>query len=120
MSVDLITKAIGKHGEWKQKLAQAIDSGAKDLNPEQIEPDNLCEFGRWLESLTPAQKKSELFQKVKALHTSFHKEAANIVRLIKCGKKNEACKCMELRGSYTTVSSQLTIAMMNWKKEFDH
>jgi hypothetical protein len=119
MSISPITKAIGKHGEWKQKLTTAIDNGAHDLSPEQLEPDNLCEFGRWLESLTLAEKKSDHFQKVKALHANFHKEAAKIVRLIKCGKKREATQCMDLKGSFTTTSSQLTIAMMNWKKELD-
>jgi hypothetical protein len=119
MSISPITKAIGKHGEWKQKLTNAIDNGAHDLSPEQIEPDNLCEFGRWLESLTLVEKKSEHFQKVKALHATFHKEAAIIVRLVKCGKKREATQCLDLKGSFTNASSQLTIAMMNWKKEFD-
>jgi len=41
-----ITKAIGAHGMWKQRLRQAIDTGKSEFTVERVRPDNLCDFGK--------------------------------------------------------------------------
>jgi len=44
--------AIGAHAMWKMRLANAIASGKSEFVPERIEPDNLCDFGKWLYDLS--------------------------------------------------------------------
>ena len=111
-----INKAIGAHGMWKQRLADAIKNGRSDTPPDRVEPDNLCDFGKWLYSLSPADQNCEHYKKVKALHASFHKEAAKVLRLALGGHIPEAEKGIGMGGSFSNISSDLTLAMMNWKK----
>src|ERR1035438_7643070 len=77
---------------WKSRLRAAIDAGRSDVTPEQVEPDNLCAFGKWLHGLPSSDRNSEHFKKVQPLHAAFHKEAANVLRLALSGKKPEASK----------------------------
>jgi hypothetical protein len=43
-----IDKAIAAHARWKSQLRKVIDSGTSDFTIDQVRPDNVCEFGRWL------------------------------------------------------------------------
>lgn len=113
---DEITKAIGAHGKWKRRLQAVIEEGRSDVPPERVEPDNLCDFGRWLYSLSPADQNSEYFRKVQSMHASFHREAAKVLRLALSGQKAAAEKCMAFGGPFANASADLTITMMDWKK----
>lgn len=119
MNSQEITKAIGAHGKWKQRLSSAIEDGQSDITPERVAPDNLCEFGRWLHSLPAAEQRGESFANVRALHAAFHKEAADVLKLALGGDKVAAGKCMALGGNFSDVSAKLTGAMMDWKKKLD-
>ena len=110
-----ITKAIGAHGMWKRRLEMVVKEKKSDTPPEKVEPDNQCEFGKWLYSLPVSDQSSPHFKKVQTLHASFHKEAAQVIRLALKGQMPEAEKSMALGGAYTNVSSRLTVAMMEWK-----
>ena len=116
MNVEEIDKAIGAHGMWKARLGSAIDTGRSDTTPEQVEPDNLCAFGKWLNALPATEHGSEHYKKVRSLHAAFHKEAAKVLRLATSGKKAEAKQSLDSGGSYATASANLTSAMMGWKK----
>ena len=116
MNPDEIQKAIAAHTTWKSRLRTAIDAGRSDVTAEQVEPDNLCAFGKWLHGLPSSDRNSEHFKKVQPLHAAFHKEAANVLRLALSGKKPEASKCMASGGSYLTASTQLIIALTRWQE----
>lgn len=113
-----IDNAIGAHGMWKSRLKIAIDTGKSEVPVEVIRQDNQCVFGKWLygSSLTAADKSSSHYKTVKDLHATFHKTAAQVAELALAGKKAEAEKLMGLGGEYSTVSSKLTQAMLEWKK----
>lgn len=113
-----IDNAIGAHGMWKSRLKIAIDTGKSEVPVEVIRQDNHCVFGKWLygSSLTAADKSSSHYKTVKDLHAAFHKSAAQVAELALAGKKAEAEKLMGLGGEYSTVSSKLTQAMLEWKK----
>jgi len=113
-----ITKAVGAHGLWKQRITLAIKDGRSDTDPAHVEMDNQCDFGKWLYGLPSVDQNSEHFKRVKVLHANFHKEAAKVLRLAITGQKAAAEKSLDLGGAYAKSSSDLTLAMMNWKKVF--
>ena len=116
MNAQEITKAIGAHGLWKSRVQLVIDTGKTDTPPEKIQDDALCDFGKWLNGLPPAEQTSEHYKKVRNLHTLFHREAANVVRMALKQQKTVAMEAMGLHGSYTRASGDLTRAMMEWQK----
>lgn len=116
-----IDKAIGAHGMWKSRLKQAIETGKADTPVETIQSDNQCAFGKWLygSTLSSTDKTSNHYKTVKDLHASFHKAAGKVAELAMAGKKTDAEKLMGMDGEFTTVSSKLTTAMMEWKKSLN-
>ena len=111
-----ITKAIGAHGAWKRRLEAVIKEGRSDVPPERVAPDNHCDFGKWLYALPIAEQNAAQFKKVQALHATFHKEAANVIRMALSGNVAAAEKSMAVGGAYGNISADLTGAMMDWKK----
>lgn len=116
MDSEEIQKAIGAHGMWKSRLAAAIVARRSDVTPEQVEPDNTCAFGKWLQALPGSDQSSAHFKKVKPLHAAFHKTAAQVLRMALSGQKAEAEKSMATGGLYRKASADLTDAMMQWRK----
>jgi len=113
---DEITKAVGAHGLWKNRLIQAIDSGTSEFDPAAVGKDNQCEFGKWLYG-DGAHFKGASYDKVRKLHADFHTEAANVLRLATAGHRPEAHKALERESTFTKTSAALTSAMMTWAKE---
>ena len=111
-----ITKAIGAHGAWKRRLEAVIKDGRSDVGPEKVEPDNRCDFGKWLYSLPVTDQNSAQFKKIQALHATFHKEAARVISMALSGDVAGAEKSMGFGGAYSSISADLTGAMMDWKK----
>lgn len=113
---DQITAAIGAHSLWKGRLLRAIDTGASEFDPANVDPDDRCEFGQWLHrTIDAAQKTGNDYKDVKALHATFHKEAARILRLAVTGKKDEARTL--LQGDYAKLSMQLVQKLSDWKRK---
>lgn len=112
---DEITKGIGAHGLWKQRLIDAIANGKSDWKPDTVCMDNQCDFGKWLYGASPADKKSPHYETVKSLHAQFHKVAGEILRLALSGKKSEANTAMGDNSQYRDLSSKLTKEMMAWR-----
>lgn len=111
-----IKKAIGAHGLWKQRLREAIDKGKSEFTVERVKPDNLCDFGKWLYSLPPAERNTDNWKKVQQLHAEFHQEAARILALALGNQKAQAESGIAPNSKFATLSSTLTSAMMAWQK----
>lgn len=113
-----IDKAVGAHGMWKKRLAQCIETGEIDTPIATIRMDNQCGFGKWLygNSLSAQDKLSDRYKTVVALHSSFHKSAAQVAELAQAGKQQEAKSMLAHGGEYAQISIQLTQAMKEWKK----
>ena len=113
---DEITRAIGAHAMWKNRLRNAIAEGRSDWTADKIQPDNLCDFGKWLYSLPASDKSSEHWKKVQSLHAGFHQEAARVMELALKGHKDEAKSAMTSGGAFASCSANLTEAMLIWRK----
>ena len=116
--IEELDKAISAHGKWKFDLKQAIKNGYIDTPVETIRSDSQCFFGKWLDgsALASVEKESDHYKTVKEYHAEFHKIAARVVELVLAGKKSDAEEMMSLGGEYAKISSTLTLAMMEWKK----
>ncbi len=112
-----INEAIAKHAKWKHYLRLAVDAGASEWNVASVARDDGCEFGQWLRSLSSAERARDHCQKVTALHAEFHAAAAEVLGLALAGRRDEATEAMALKGRFTKISSELTMAMSAWKKD---
>jgi hypothetical protein len=115
ISPDVIKRALGAHGMWKQRLKQAISTGSSEFKVENVRPDNLCDFGKWLISLTPAEQQSSHYKSIKELHAKFHIEAAHVLGLAVKGQKQAATEALGHDSNYAKISTSLTLAMMDWE-----
>ncbi|MDT8384115.1 MAG: CZB domain-containing protein [Gammaproteobacteria bacterium] len=111
---DAISKGIGAHGMWKQRLVSAISSGQSEWTPDTVCQDNQCEFGKWLYACSAQEKSSPHFGEVKNLHAQFHKEAAGVLTMALANKKDEATKAIAVGSKYHVISTNLTKEMMAW------
>ena len=118
-SVDEISKAIGAHAMWKQRLRDAIDTGKSEFSASNVKPDNLCQFGKWLYGLSPTDRTSAHWTTVKDLHAKFHATAGAVLELALQGKRQEAEKAFGLNSPFANASSDLTSAMMRWKADVE-
>jgi len=114
---EAITKGIGAHGLWKQRLIDAINTGKSQWTPASVCQDNQCDFGKWLYTTSPADRKSPHFEKVRGLHAQFHKTAADILKLALASKKQEATAAIGDNSTYRTLSTNLTKEMMAWRDQ---
>jgi hypothetical protein len=117
--IEEIRNAIAAHAMWKARLKIAIKTGEIDTPVETIRMNDQCDFGKWLDAstLTAADKSSDHYKTVRALHTEFHETAARVVELALTGYKREAENMMALNGEYTAISAKLIQAMMSWKTD---
>ena len=112
-----IDLAIAAHRDWKFKLRTAIDTGKCESTPEKVKMDNNCSFGKWLhERIDPAVKHTPHYNEIVDLHAKFHQEAGSILELALNGNVEKARDLMEPGSTFVTLSSNLTLKMMDWKK----
>ncbi len=111
-----IKKAIGAHGMWKVRLRSAVDTGTSEFTVDKVKADNNCDFGKWLHGLSPDEKKTENWAKVRDLHAKFHVEAAKILENALTGKKDTAAKGLDTSSEFSKLSASLTSAMISWEK----
>lgn len=110
-----IKKAIGVHGLWKSRILQAAQTGKSEWDPAKVAPSGNCDFGKWLNSFSPAAK-TENYKTVYDLHAEFHTEAARVLSLALSGKTAEAQEALKLGGHYANLTSKLTSGMMAWQR----
>lgn len=106
-----ITAAIAAHGQWKVKFREFMD-GKLDLDPNTVQRNDQCQFGKWLESDGKKQLPATDFADIHRLHTEFHKVAAEVVRKKKAGNIKAAQQDLDAGGAFATATSSLTKKMM--------
>ena len=112
-----ISLAIAAHARWKRFLTEAIETKKSERSVADAKVENHCEFGQWLHSLPLPDRQSKHWQTIRVLHAEFHQAAAHVLELALAGKREEAEADMKVNGNFTRISSQLTVAMANWKRE---
>jgi len=115
--VDSLNSGISAHGQWKQRLAEAIKTGASDFTPAVVKQDNQCEFGKWLCSCSTDEKASPHYEKIKKMHTEFHQCAGSILEKALSGNTTDAEAEIGMGSQYRVISAGLTTEMMKWKDE---
>jgi methyl-accepting chemotaxis protein len=113
---DTITKAIGAHGAWKKRLSTAIANGSHQEDVTAVAQDNKCDFGRWLYGSAPAASDQAHHAAAKSLHATFHKEAADTLRLVSSGNQVQAQASIAAGGSFAEASRHLTKTMIDWRQ----
>ncbi|MBS0249196.1 MAG: CZB domain-containing protein [Proteobacteria bacterium] len=109
--------AIDKHAEWKVKLRRAI-SNQEQLDAATITKDDCCQLGQWLHGDGKSRYGSSgEFEKLKALHRSFHAEAGRIAALINERRYDEAEKALSNGKAYAKASDTVISAIMALKRK---
>ncbi len=109
--------AIAAHAKWKFRLREAIKTGQSEWAVETVRPDDSCEFGKWLNSLSLADRMMKEWREVKTLHAKFHVAAADVLTSAIAGRKSEADTAMAPGGAFADVSTKLVKAITEWKKK---
>lgn len=117
VDVEKINLAIAAHAKWKHVLKEAVETRQSDRSVATAKSDSLCDFGKWLLSLPPTDRVSKHWQTIHKLHAEFHVAASKVLELALKGKREEATAELGMTGNFTRVSSQLTVAMSNWKRD---
>lgn len=117
VDVEKLNLAIAAHAKWKHLLKEVIDSQKCDRTLDSVKADSQCDFGKWLMSLSGADRTSVHWQTIHKLHAEFHIAAAKVLEMALKGKRDEATAELSMHGAFTRVSSQLTVAVSNWKRE---
>ena len=111
-----LDRGIAAHARWKYRLFQAVKTGKSEWTVAGVRAAGQCEFAKWLSSLSPTEKASEHYVKVKDLHAQFHEVASEVLALALSGDKQRAEEAIALDSRFTAVSSSLTLAIMDWKE----
>ncbi|MGB0126992.1 MAG: CZB domain-containing protein [Rhodocyclaceae bacterium] len=117
MEAENITKAISAHGQWKERLANAIASGTSDFDPEVVKLPDRCEFGKWLygDNIPAGAKGSDYYRKALDLHAQFHAEAGTVLGLALQGERAKAEGLMTAGSKFDSLSTTLTTLLNEWK-----
>lgn len=113
---DQITKAIGAHGAWKKRLADALAAGSHHENIATVGQGDKCAFGTWLRDTVPTARDADNHETAKTLHAVFHAEAAKVLRQIDQGRIDDARASTDQGGDFAEASRMLTATMIAWRK----
>lgn len=111
----IIREAADSHLAWTEQFRASIKARTISEEVATCAYDDLCGFGKWLYNLDEPVKVSPAYRRVKDMHYRFHAEAAEIVRLMKAGRFNEATA--HLAGDYAVSSANLLKALGDWQQD---
>lgn len=119
-----LRQAIVAHAAWKKRLRQTIETGrlAQGVEIDTAARDDACAFGKWLHSPAAPDLDAERAAAVKSLHASFHREAAQVMRVALAGDKLRAEQLMISPDGYGGIAGELTDSLIDWVRvvESDH
>jgi hypothetical protein len=116
---DQISKAIAQHGLWKSRLLKSIETKNNEFDINIVKTDNNCEFGKWLYNTIPNElRNSTSYSNTVKYHAEFHKKTAEVLQLIANGQMEEAKMAINIESDFAVISSNLTLELMAWKRNF--
>lgn len=98
--------AISAHGEWRVKLILFINDSGR-LDEELVEDDHKCSLGCWLYGEGKRFSAYEEYQDFKSDHAEFHRLAAEVVRMVKEGRKQDAKECLAVGGPFSKLNMKI-------------
>lgn len=112
-----IRNAIQVHGEWKERLADAIQTGRSQFTVETVCQDDQCRLGRWLYTLSEPTKASHRWRCVQQIHADFHRHAANVLDLALLGNRSAAKAATSYSSGFAQTSARLNAELKAWQQE---
>jgi len=110
-------EAISAHVNWKVKLLGFINGTADKLDANKVEKDNQCDLGRWLYAEGSQYKKHPEYDRLKKEHAHFHKCAADVVKAVDAGKKDEAKKMLEQGKEFAICSIHVVTLIRDMREK---
>ena len=107
-----IALALAAHCQHGRQLSAIITSAHED-GREPVAQDDRCRFGRWLDDIAPMDRDAARHQICKQLHTDFHAEADEALRLAST-QQTRAEAATPSDGRLAEASELLTAAMLEW------
>ena len=114
---EALTAAIAAHGQWKQRLRDAVATGKSEFQPATVCLDNQCAFGKWLYSRDPQTRSGSRWQCVRTRHAEFHQEAGRVLKLALEGQKSAAEAALNPHSKFGQITQHLTEEVIAWKKD---
>lgn len=112
-----LNKAIKNHSVWKVRLKDAVDTGKSEFTPSKVRDNHICDFGKWLASLPPAEKALDEYKRIQSLHEKFHAEAANVLQMALSGQRDKAHTALtDIKSDFVYTSALLINALTDWKR----
>lgn len=109
--------AVKAHSAWKMKLSGYIRNPDGSLDPKAIQPDNLCDLGKWIYQSASDHADLEEYKKLKECHAKFHKCAADIVTRADKGEKLTDEIALGSNSDYAKLSLEVVGLIMTMKKK---
>jgi hypothetical protein len=99
-------EAAKAHRDWNTKLRMYLN-GSGTLNPEDIQKDNLCALGQWIYGEGKKHIVCAEYEELRTIHAEFHKNAAEIVRLIDKNEKEKAKQKLDAGSKFRDLSLKI-------------
>lgn len=113
-------KFIESHETWKNTLKKLLEQSIKSnikVDPDVIEQDNNCLFGKWLHSKENEKYlENSDFTTIQLIHIRFRKCAADIVRTFNAGNIEEAEELFQ-NGCFAKTSAKIIEALEKLKQK---
>jgi hypothetical protein len=110
-----VQAALATHGSWRARLEVIVALGSTTLDPDDVAAADRCPIGQWLaRDICSALRNSPFYGQSLALHAEFHRQAAELVRLTKSGKRAEAFASLHNDGAFGGALEQLRGCLDEW------
>lgn len=112
--------AIEAHVRWKIRLEAYIGGSlGETLDAGTVERDDQCALGKWIHGSGGARHAEHpAFEELKSIHAEFHHNAADVIRLVDAGKREDARKLLN-QGAYATCSQRIKSKLARLSLELD-
>ncbi len=118
MPLDL-HEAILAHTRWKMRLLQFIHGRSEALLVSEVERDDLCALGKWLQNEGARHAASAAYREAVQAHTEFHLRAAQVVERADSGDRAGAESMLGAGGAYAAASDAVVLALTKLRIELN-
>jgi methyl-accepting chemotaxis protein len=104
------------HAEWMAELREFI-CGNGDMDPERAGRDDQCELGVWLYGEGRRYRHLEEYDNARQIHAALHQHAAQVVTLVRAGRRTEAAAHVAPAGPLRKKSAALIKSFARLKRK---
>ena len=108
--------AIRAHSDWKIKLVTYFRKPDGSIDPKTLGRDDACVLGQWINKEAPGRTSDQKFLELKREHTSFHVQAAELVKRANADEDVVADMVLGSTSSYAKVSKRVIQLLMGLKE----